>query len=370
MASILAAYYFSPDIPDITKIAAEPTLMKISKYEVVVGERVPTEVKTEIFRTTYYPFNSSITFRGLRSIIEAYMLENNLSVQKFYFEFGDSAYLSTIIYSRSRITGITAEDFLNKRFLTTQTAKISHSGLLETMSYYIPYPSSYLRVTETVDVPITQSTTYRRSNGTIGTCSVTTIAPLRYGLGKINSALTFVSEGFNPNPLLPPGCTLLFYRMNIGGRYMNFYITPNKEGNSFYFRNNFNSFELAVFPSSTTIKTETKSSTAICDDQMVQYDIEHTQSHEVQSAQLLLSYAKWLTEMMTSPDVRFNDPTIAAIESKPKVLITDYTSELSDAPGEECNVKFEWQYATGDMSHDLSQEVLGVFTEQFTAQFD
>ena len=58
-----------------------------------------------------------------------------------------------------------------------------------------------------------------------------------------------------------------------------------------------------------------------------------------------------------------------AINKMPKILITDYTSELTDAPGEECNLKFEWQYASRDMASDLTLTNSGIFTEEYTPEF-
>lgn len=358
--STLGLYYFSPDVPNIQRTGTEEVTFSVSAFSPSGGEFV------EIFSTVYYPANGTITFYDLRDIVETYMLENDLKVQLFQFAFGDYIQQSTIIYSRSKITGVAAADFVTNSFLTSQFSRLTKLDAKEYLYFYEPYPIDYAGTSEedaAISLPVTYRIMYKAANGEVCTHNISKQQTFYYGFNTFTVIFSRLLKDIAYQ-------SIMFVRVTVGSRTCSFYLTEKSGQNRFYFKNLFNCFELAIIPSSTTTKTETDSATATCLGELVQYDIEHKQTFEVQTAELLLSHAKWLIEMMTSPDIRLFDTDKKTPGTMTKVIIVDYDSELNDAPGEACSVKFEWQYATGDMITKLGIPDAGIFTEQYTPEFE
>jgi len=275
----------------------------------------------------------------------------------------------TVIYSRTRIYGIGAEDFTRNCFLTTQHARLSSASSKEYLYFYEPYPIDFgqnLTLAKTVAVPVVWMLLYRSVSGETCTIEKKGNVAVEYGMNTRSIDMTDLKSIFTN---MPSYAVPLMVTIKVGARYFCFYVSPIDNQNEFYFRNNFNCYELAVIPSSTTTKTETESSTAICNNEMVEYDIEHKQTYEVQSAQLVKANAQWLVEMLTSPEIRLNNRVAKKLEKMPRILIVDYTSEVTDAPGEENAIKFEWEYASRDMASYMSAEDGGIFTTEYTEPF-
>jgi len=365
IASTLSQFYFSPDIPDLQLATSEKSVLKIAALS--NGGRGGSVL---VFQTTYYPNGGIVTFRDLRSIVEAYMQQKSLSVQLFRIKYGTEVQDTTIIFSRTKVFGFSAEEFLIRSFLTTQHARLTSAEAKEYLYYYVPYPEGFLddeELSSEVNVNIQYRLTYML-NGETTTIVKNSSADVSCGMNTCAISMNALHELFGS--LFPTQATALSLFVGIDDKGFSFYITQKVGQNEFYFRNNFNCYELAIIPSAITTKTETECSTAICCDQMIQYDIEHTQTFEVQSAQLLLSHAKWLTEMLTSPEIRLNNRIAKQIKKMPQILIVDYDSELTDAPGEGNSVKFEWQYASRDMATFMEQVDYGIFTKEYTEQYE
>ena len=71
-----------------------------------------------------------------------------------------------------------------------------------------------------------------------------------------------------------------------------------------------------------------------------------------------------MEEFLTSPSVYI------IIDGLPKpILITDYTFEVSDNPGNEVKFKFEWQFA--NQREDLFDlEQTDIFSPEYTEPFE
>ena len=130
------------------------------------------------------------------------------------------------------------------------------------------------------------------------------------------------------------------------------------------FRNAYGGLEYLCLPTSRTEKTETKSSTAVCGDSRMLYDITHTRTFEEQTPVLQRAEARRFREFLTSAYT-----AVLIDNTEHPILITDYDLSLSDTVGEGKKVKFSWQFAslhTPFINEDYTRIFSPEHTEEFT----
>jgi hypothetical protein len=145
------------------------------------------------------------------------------------------------------------------------------------------------------------------------------------------------------NAVGEPSCTVHMVEYQIGTRYFNIFFTDEKATDVFTFVNAFNIEETAFLFNTTTVKTEVDRSEAVCGNRMQFYDETIKVKHEVETAPLTYDEAMWLNQMLTSKLVKrpMDDGEDA------EVLISDISSEVTDADKELIRLKFSWKYADG-----------------------
>jgi hypothetical protein len=131
----------------------------------------------------------------------------------------------------------------------------------------------------------------------------------------------------------------VFYR--IGEREFNIYFSPTAPSDTFQFKGNFNLWETVCLFGATTSKTEIDRSEAECGNKVAYYDTTVKVKHELETAPLTLSEAKFLTQLFISHEITRE---VSAGVYAP-VLITEATPEFTNDNTTPIRLKFTWQYA-------------------------
>ncbi|MCM1163367.1 MAG: hypothetical protein NC339_03855 [Muribaculaceae bacterium] len=145
--------------------------------------------------------------------------------------------------------------------------------------------------------------------------------------------------------------TLQSVTVRVGNRSLTFYVDQSLCGiRPFWYTNFFNEPEQLVLPRVTVEKVKTDRSLAVIGRTSQFYDVSTTKEYEVQSSPLIYDEHLQIEQMLSSANVRMpwgnempNNET--DFNAMLEILITDYTSELSDSDEKPNSVKFTWRFA-------------------------
>ena len=366
----LGSSYFSAEVPDVEVNTSAASVQFALSY---ITHSTYGDIPVAIFHNTYYTSNGIVTVYDIRSVIEHYLRSNGKAACDFRITFTAGSEVIThdmlVLYCQQIPYGISAEDMIANHFLTSITTRFITPGTNYPLSFYLPFresdrsPGNYRMVTIRYDVKclLPDGSVYIYNS----------ISGQRKSWGLVTVNITYASIIAMVHYQYPDAL-VLSCDITIGNCKTTFFIDQRHSQRQFYFRNAFNVWELAIIPASQKSVVETESSTAQCGDNLIQYDVEHTRTFELQSAPLLYDYARWLEQFVTSPDIRVKDRPegyIAEPESFPQVLIVEYDYAIDDAPGVANTFTFTWKYANTRSHIMLTAATEGVFTEQFSAQF-
>lgn len=363
----LESAYFSSQVPDITINTSVSSAMFILSR---IYHGTARDTYTVFFSTSYYVVNGQVTVNDVRTIIENYMLTNDLPVGEFNVEVRSAQETVThdfaVVYCKQVPQGISAQYFLDHHFLSSESQRFITPDAEIPLQYYLTFneadrsPGSYRIITYTYRIVL------RLADGTMETYTSHTGGRGAWGLRTFNIKLANIRSilGYTYT-----NYEILSFSVIVNGRRATFYVDNRHSQRQFYFRNAFNVWELAIIPASQKTLTETESSMAQCGDTLIPYDIEHKRTFEVQTAPLLLSHAKWMEQLVTSREIRVKDTSGTPLAQLPQILIVDYTFEVDDAPGAINTFNFTWKYANLRSYINLSHVTAGIFSEQFTEQF-
>ncbi len=126
-------------------------------------------------------------------------------------------------------------------------------------------------------------------------------------------------------------------------------------------------------PRTTTTKVKTDRSVALLGKYSQFYDITHSKEHEVESAPLTSDECLQVEQMFTSPTVRIPYGIYSALYDNDfdvlsTILITDFTSELSDTDEKPNSVKFTWRFADNRPKVNIPTSP-GIFNDKFQPPF-
>lgn len=322
--------------------------------------------------TTYYAPSGKkdIYIYDIRSIIEDEMLRLKLPLVSVTISLKRVAlgynFQSHFIYSRKKISGISAEEFVNETFFSTnKNILVKPTGIIP-LTIYAPKSavlSDTIRFNYTISILAEDANGNQRAVIKMVSDSYKTEI---YGNLFITRYIDVASLQEYAIQNLRKFVTVKAIYVVYGARKLGMFVC-NNPSREFYYRNNFGAWDFASLHTITTEKTETKYSTAICNGKKSHYDRQHTQSFEEQTSTLLMDQARALTEMLTSPEVRLVDGNKSP-EDCPLVLINDYTSEISNEPGGSNSIKFEWEFADYDGMINMHSGSR-IFSEQFNSVF-
>lgn len=155
--------------------------------------------------------------------------------------------------------------------------------------------------------------------------------------------------------------------IQFGKRLMSLFVdaalTPAKW---FSFRNCFNVVEKFPILCETKEKALSESSVANLGNSSMLYDIHNSKEYESESAPLYPYEVEMAELMLYSYDVRLDSAksSFQQFEFLPKILITDFTSELSDSDEALNTIKFSWQFADNSPRLELPLSP-GIFNDSF-----
>ena len=296
----------------------------------------------EVFSSVYYPFNGNVTFRDLRSIVEAAIYDQALDVGHLMIEVSDGSGQSSVVddvlvINSSYKTALGSETFLATSFLTTRkSAVIPRSAPLLLQYFERAYStgSNYYMIHYTVPHIPDTVLEYKVEQSKYGSSTT----------GVVSKSLPYDTFKGYVDTALSVDCTVLFVEIYHSGRQFSVFYTDEQPTEQFTFINAFNMTETAYLYAASVVKTEIERSEAVCGRQMQFYDENVTTKHEVETAALMPDEALWLNQLFTSKYVTHP----VGNGKSAQVLISDITSEVTDSDKEQTRLKFCWRYADGN----------------------
>lgn len=159
----------------------------------------------------------------------------------------------------------------------------------------------------------------------------------------------------------------------IGRRAVTIYYTDHRPDLRLWFKNMFNCPELAELTGDTTAKTKLKRSETVCAGRVALYDQSAEQTFEFQADGLSPDTADWLTQLLTSRDVRLVNRAYSEEdyldEGFPEVLITDSTAEVQDGDDELNKIKFTYRHTSDRPDSGITRH-LRIHTDQYKNPFN
>jgi len=348
--------YLTAHLPEEVSFETDTEYLEISIYV----------NNLKAFTSRYYPYNTEVIVRDIRSIVEANMRERKLCLAtmkivatepvdskpnitydddgNIHMEYGkeeEEAVTETIdnikvVYSCFKTTEYSG-GFLTSSFLTSRkSALIPRNGLLKLANY-----------TRANAMGTNQALIYyshKNVPGVIFTYRDTMSRMQSSTENIIKANLSHQSFKSIVDQVKSTNCLVHGVEYQIGNRHFNIFFTDEQPTDVFSFLNAFNIEERAYLYGATTIKTEIDRSEAVCGNETQFYDETVKVKHEVETAPLPYDEAKWLNQMLTSKLVNrcMDDGTFE------KVLISDITSEVTDSDKDLIRLKFSWKYANGN----------------------
>ncbi len=324
----------------------------------------------------YYALNGKATVTDISSLVENYLAGNTDNpLAEFVVEasFDDDDELAekefTALYCNVATGMSDPADWLRQNFLTlTKSRRIAPDDFINLMWYASAKESLAFRV----------FATYVDAEGNRGTYSY-----VASGNGIVASG----GEVFSQYIYLDQVCdkikaatelssvTLLSVTAQCGDRSLTCFVDKSlADIVPFYYLNCFGVPEHISFPRTTTAKVKCDRSVATLSKTSQFYDVTTSKEYEVESGPLTADECLQVEQMFTSPLVRV-PLTFGGIifetdfDALYTILITDFTSELSDSDEKLNSVKFTWRYADNRPKVNISEDS-EVFDSNFNPTFN
>lgn len=168
--------------------------------------------------------------------------------------------------------------------------------------------------------------------------------------------------------------TLLSVTVRCGERSATFFIDPAlADVVPFYYLNCFGVVEQLPLQRITTEKLKTDRSIATLGSASRFYDVTTSKEYEVESAPLTSDECLQVEQLFTSPTVRIPFGIYSVLyetdfDALATILITDFTSELSDTDEKPNSVKFTWRFAEIRPKVNIPTSP-GIFNDKFQPPF-
>ena len=391
----LDALMFSSQVPDISISVTDD-----NEAEIMLD--VPDMT---IFSAVHFPYGHNITIHDLRSVIEYYLRDRDISLDEFALRVkhnGATQTLATfkVLYLEQHFTGDIGE-FLRNNFLTTMAGKLTSPMATEFLHFFIAAGSQetvrYQVVASVDGIDGGEPRVYQLTEN-CGTSNYDRVHRLEVTYEVMMGLVESPAQG-RPRDAI----TIHAYSVHAGARAFTFYVQRHEPPLSLYFRNAFNVFERCDLQAVTTHKPKVDRSIAVTNRISTFYNQQNEKEYEVETSGLTVEQAKWIEQLFYSHDVRmatkreafaeratsaalgnsgtssellslargFSEETYGSYNPTymPQVLITDFTCEIHDEDGELNTVKFTYQYQ--DRRTYLPTDYLSVDHDRiFTAPFN
>lgn len=303
----------------------------------------------ELLSGRYYANNGTVTVRDISPLIEqALSGDTEFNTAEFTIEASnddeDAEPVSFTAMFCNRETGLyDPAPWLTENFLTTvRTRRIAPNGWVHHSWYTTEREGIVLFVLITYLDDNGDRQTYRwlhSGNGQIA--HINGVLHVYFSLDDLRNALREKCKDNNP--------TLLSFTVQRGNRMATYYVDPAlADVPVFHFANCFNMLEQLPVQGVTTAKIKADRSIASLGKDSQFYDITVSKEYETQTGSLTSEECELMEQMLTSNDVRIPYGKGAKYENdfyamKP-IMITDFTSEITDGDEKLNSVKFTWRF--------------------------
>lgn len=352
----------SSDLPDINIF----TDHEFADFRLLAGGATLLEGR-------YYALNGSTVVSDISSIVE-HFLAGNTDNNLFEFDIeatagGETATAKMNVLYCDKATGLFLPDvWLKENFLTLSPFRRLAPESYINLSWYTTEKEGIMfRVYATFLNDKGQRDTYfyaHSGNGQIA------------HINGIMSELVYLSDIRKKiiSAKKIESLTLQSVTVRCGERSATFFIDPALAGIvPFFYLNCFGVVEQLSLQRTTTEKVKADRSIATLGRSSQFYDVTTSKEYEVVSAALTSDECLQVEQMLTSPSVRIPYGPNTSLydndfDARIPILITDFTSELSDTDEKLNSVKFTWRFAENRPKIAAPQSP-GIFNEKFNPTF-
>ena len=321
------------------------------------------------FSTVLYPYNGKAVFHDLRSIVEQTMLADTrpfLSVILFAEQGTESTNTPECIciYSRLAVSQ-SGLAFTSQHFLTTAQSFLLPRSATQHLSYFSPNAYEADDYTDCVVRPHDGSMpkTVRVSEGTFTV--------------KANDIYSVLVSPQSLQEQVATDGTLLAFTIHRGSRSKTFYLTDTAPNLTLQLLNEFLVPEYIHLHCITKTKLSLDRSLATSQGSLSFYDDTSADEYESETAMLTPYEARRLSRLLLSStikaaltDIGTSLPiSIPNSQSPIPIIVTDLTSDISDAHNATNTVKFKWKYRTPQFPHTVPYPS-NIFDDPFARPFD
>ena len=341
-------FVFTSYIPNTINIESDAKSVKVSI-------KCDGEI---IFTTTLYPYDDIATLYDPRSVIEEYMEEKALNFVKLVFitessESVISTSESTTIYSRVNVETVDVSYFIRCHFLTSLSSFVIPRDGTQSLTY-ITYENQEVEAYTECLIQVDGEEYHRlvRLKET----------EVKYDHIAIHSFAISPQQIINKLGLKGRILQLTVHR---GALAKTFYVVDRTPNLTLIVRNEFNAEEYIHLNCVTKRKLVLGRSTTTCLGTTAFYDDKSEYEYEVESAMLRYEEACHFSELLLSYSIELLEFNQARIP----IIITDLSSEVSDADNATNSIKFKYKFTTRRFPATFKYPV-NVFDDPFHRTFD
>lgn len=344
-------YNFTPDLPTEISISTDATAIDIT---------VECEGNAA-FTTRLYPYNNTATLYDIRSIIENYLFSRNLIFTRFVIladtnTENDNTQECVAIFSRLNIGHNIASAYLQSFFLTTLSSFTIPRTAYQHLTYLVLPGCTLQCYTECLVLVDGESTprTIRLTDPNIVTTNLSQLSSFHDTISPIGILSRLNIKG-----------KLLQFTVHRGHLAKTFYVIDRSPNLTLQVRNEFNSFEHIHLTCVTKRKLSLDRSTATSLGTSTFYDDKSAYEYEVESSMLTEEEASHYSQLLLSQYTNIIEPSGGSIP----IIITDISSEISDADNATNSLKFKYKYATHRLPCSIRYPD-NIFDDPFHRTFD
>lgn len=313
-----------------------------------------------IFSTTLYAFNKYANLYDIRSVIEAHMVRYNRPFAKFQINAKTSTQNVTtpderyIIFSKVTINR-SAKDFLQSSFLTTQKAYSIPRNAWQTLRF----------------IPVSGDTIEKYTECLVKESDKPLPTILRIDEGSTQFSPNILQEiEISPDEIwrrLKTDAKLLSFTIHRGNLAKTFYVMDRVPDLILSAQNEFLQFEYIFLNCTTKRILNLDRATAVCNGETSFYDDNTDTEYEVETTMLSYEDATRISLLLLSKTITI--VTNINEYEEDNIIITDITSEISDADNATNSIKFKFKYKQNITPMDAPRPK-NTFTVQYTPTFD
>ena len=311
-----------------------------------------------VFTTTLYPYNREVILYDIRSIIEGYLLSNRLIHTRFViFAESEDENANTpereALYCRVDIPYNAASYYIQSFFFNTLSSYTIPFDAFQTLTLFALPNATIPGYIECAVLPEGSTTPIlmRTAEDTLTTKSTLDYFAIDIFPARIKESLKVSGK-------------LLSFTVHYGHLAKTFYVSYGKPYLTLLAMNEFGCPEYIHLTCVTKRKLDISRSTATCLGASTFYDDNTAYEYEVESAMLTLEQTDHLSILLLSQDISI----ISDRQSLP-IIITDITSEISDADNATNALKFKYKYARHHIPKSLKYPQ-NIFDDPFHHTFD